>query len=59
MKVSIGFTGFLEKFIKNGEINHEMKNIGKTVFTKLEKFIIEKLETKLRMEEVDQRLQSK
>ena len=40
-------------------MNYDMKNIGKTVFAKIEKFILDKLEVKLRMEQIEQKFQGK
>ena len=38
-------------------MNHEMKNLGKAVFAKIEKFILDKLEIKMRIGQVEQRFQ--
>lgn len=43
----------LNQLYKDGEINPELKNIEKTTFAKLEKFIAEKMETKIKLDNLE------
>lgn len=52
-----GFKMMLTQLLKDGEINAEFKNMTKPTFAKLEKFIIDKIEFKLRLENLDASIQ--
>ena len=50
--IILGFTGFLDKLYKSKEITKDLKNLGKPVFEKVEKFILQKIESHIQNEQI-------
>lgn len=53
IKLFQGFKLLLSQLYKEGEINSEFKNMNKPTFLKLEKFIIEKIQAKVNMDNIE------
>lgn len=43
--------------LKAGEITGDLKNLNKTTFERFEKFVKEKIEARIRIEEIEQKLE--
>lgn len=44
---------------KAGEIQGDLKNLNKNIFTNLEKFVLDKIEKRIRLENIDHALEGR
>jgi len=53
----LGFTGLLDRMLKNSEIDGDLKNLNKQIFTKFEAFIGTKIRSRINLDDINQALQ--